>query len=92
MAAQPTPLEWSRLEYVAGIAHDLKTPLATIATSADLLEKDFDPVDLWPSDRNHSASSPQTADNDPRLVRVSNVGVRNGGAPSGFGEPDRSSA
>jgi signal transduction histidine kinase len=44
MATQPMPLEWSKLEYVAGIAHDLKTPLATIATSADLLEKDFDPA------------------------------------------------
>lgn len=44
MAIQPTPIEWSRLDYVAGIAHDLKTPLATIATSADLLEKDFDPA------------------------------------------------
>jgi signal transduction histidine kinase len=44
MATQPVPPERSRLEYVAGIAHDLKTPLATIATSADLLEKDFDPA------------------------------------------------
>jgi len=44
MTTQPTPIEWSRLDYVAGIAHDLKTPLATIATSADLLEKDFDPA------------------------------------------------
>jgi two-component system sensor histidine kinase KdpD len=30
------------LEFVAGIAHDLKTPLATIATSAELLEQDVD--------------------------------------------------
>jgi two-component system OmpR family sensor kinase len=35
--------KWGSLELVAGIAHDLKTPLATIATSADLLEQDLDP-------------------------------------------------
>jgi signal transduction histidine kinase len=30
------------LELISGIAHDLKTPLATIATSAELLEQDVD--------------------------------------------------
>jgi signal transduction histidine kinase len=32
----------SGFEFVAGIAHDLKTPLATIATSAELLGQDMD--------------------------------------------------
>jgi signal transduction histidine kinase len=33
----------AQVEFLAGITHDLKTPLATIATSAELLEQDLEP-------------------------------------------------
>src|SRR5690348_12660525 len=32
--------DWGELAFVAGIVHDLNTPLATISTSAELLEQD----------------------------------------------------
>lgn len=32
-----------QVQFLAGITHDLKTPLATIATSAELLEQDLEP-------------------------------------------------
>jgi len=35
------PLQWRGLEQVAGIAHDMRAPLATITTSAELLEQDL---------------------------------------------------
>ena len=40
-SASPTR-KLNGLEFMAGIAHDLKTPLATIATSADLLAEERD--------------------------------------------------
>jgi signal transduction histidine kinase len=41
---EPAPA-WSGLEQVAAIVHDMKTPLATITTSAELLELDLDAED-----------------------------------------------
>ncbi len=35
------PPQWRGLEQVAGIAHDMRAPLATITTSAELLEQDL---------------------------------------------------
>lgn len=40
------PAQWGGIEAVAGIAHDMRAPLATITTSAELLESDLG-ADDW---------------------------------------------
>ena len=40
------PAQWGGIEAVAGIAHDMRAPLATITTSAELLEGDIG-ADDW---------------------------------------------
>jgi signal transduction histidine kinase len=39
------PSRWAGIEFAATIAHDMRAPLATIATSAEMLEQELEPTE-----------------------------------------------